>query len=172
MKKTALHNALHSRVTYWVVLGLTAALLAGTAIDKGLNHHIFAIQLKLVPFAPVKWAAPVLSKAVPAIHALLVIGLFIECLPRIGAVRQRAIRAAAGLFSVYALYITGMLIAYTKAELPCTCGGIHTALGWWLQLSINVILALGCYQAWRIGRRRPHTALVHAPNHSIHLLIN
>jgi len=117
------------------VTAFTALLFVYTATDKLLGYDLFVGQMQLVPVTLLKTTAPLLGWAVPLAELAAVAALFTTRYRRAGLVISLA------LMSSFALYIVVMLLS--GIYLPCTCGGLVSAMSWPQHLIFNgVVIAL------------------------------
>lgn len=138
-----------------MLASLLILLFVYTATDKWLHPAVFEASLAksnvLAPFRSV------LVYLIPMIEALTSIFLF---LPRY---RTTGFLLSALLLSLFSIYIIFMLLF--QPQLPCSCGGIISTLGWQEHLFLNMVLSTLSLIAWM--RTRNATAL---PNKSINAL--
>lgn len=125
MKKTILTE---------ICIALLVLLFAYTSASKFLDHHRFVFQMGLAPLPLMKAIAPVLGWLMPGLEALIATGLLLE------RYRLRALYASVLLLLAFELYITGMLLS--GLNLPCTCGGVISALSWKQHLVFNLFFIL------------------------------
>jgi len=121
---------------------LCALLFIYTATDKLLDYGKYVAQMQMVPFPPMKAAAPVLGLAVPLAELAVVVVLFTDRLRKIGLI------SALALMCSFEIYIGAMLLS--GISLPCTCGGLISTMSWKQHLIFNatfiVLLAFALYQ--------------------------
>jgi len=115
------------------VVSLSALLLVilfGYALSSKLNEHTkFAEYMKLVPVPLIQQYATVIAWAVPLAEAVTAIMLCLERWRKTGLV------LAFLLLLVFEIYIAAMLLL--GLELPCTCSGFISKLGWKPHLIFN-----------------------------------
>ena len=78
--------------------------------------------------------------------------------------RRLGLFAAAGLLSVFTLYIAAILLHFFSWT-PCSCGGVFKKLGWQEQLLVNlgfiVLTVLGILAVTKERARRGNTIIHH-----------
>jgi len=85
--------------------------------------------------------ARLLAPAVPIIE--IVVSLLL-LFPR---TRPAGLLASFSLMTLFSFYVGGMLLF--SNNLPCSCGGVITEMGWKAHLIFNVIAALLAWVGWR-----------------------
>lgn len=112
---------------------LLVMLFGYTAFSKLLEYDKFIFQMRLAPAPLMAWAAPLLAWLVPVVEflivGLLVMGLYVERWWFTG------FYASFFLLLVFQIYIIVML--FSGAKLPCTCGGIISKMSWTQHLWFN-----------------------------------
>ncbi|MDN5286618.1 MAG: hypothetical protein JWR38_2892 [Mucilaginibacter sp.] len=114
-----------------ICVALIMLLFSYTAINKLLDYHRFAFQMKQSPFSLMKITAPFLGWILPMVEGLLVLTLFFA------RYRLTGLYGAVILLLVFEIYITGMLLS--GLDLPCSCGGIISKLSWRQHLIFNAL---------------------------------
>jgi putative oxidoreductase len=116
-------------------------LFTYTAASKFTDYHKFVYQMQRSPIALIHLSAPVLGVAVPVVESLIIIGLLLA------RARQLSLYASIALLSIFEIYITAMVLS--GQHLPCSCGGVISALSWKAHILFNaiwiVIAAAGIY---------------------------
>jgi putative oxidoreductase len=123
-----------------IVSVLLLLLFTYTATSKFLDYDRFVFQMKLAPVPLMKWVAPILGWLIPAIETLLVVGIT-TCffIPKVKVI---SLYASVVLLSAFEIYIAIMLLS--GSQLPCTCGGIISQMGWGQHLLFNAFfIAMG-----------------------------
>lgn len=112
-----------------IISSLLIILFAYTATSKLLEYNKFIFQMSLAPVAYIKLMAPVLGAAVIAAEVAIIAALLHS--------RFRLLGLYASLFLLlsFEIYISAMLLS--GSELPCSCGGFISALGWKPHLLFN-----------------------------------
>lgn len=113
---------------------LIILLFTYTAISKLIEYDKFVFQMGLSPFLPVRTFAPVLGWLVPIIEIIIVLALLSDRWRRV------ALKATLSLLLIFELYIGGMLLR--GVQLPCTCGGVLSVMGWQTHLVFNAFFML------------------------------
>jgi len=122
MKRASLLSLLQS---------LLLLLFAYTAVSKFLNLAAFEAVLRRTPF--ISRGAAVLAPATPLAELAIVLLLLFP------KTRYWGFVASAAILLLFAVYLTAMLLSGLK--LPCSCGGMISALGWKEHVAMNVVLA-------------------------------
>ena len=129
------------KATYFkaIVPVLLILLFVYTATSKFLDYDKFVFQMRLAPVPLMKMFASILGYFVPAIEMLIAIflgaGFFYYKL------KIKALYASVILLSIFEIYIGIMLLS--GFQLPCTCGGVVSQMGWKQHLFFNAIFILG-----------------------------
>ena len=108
---------------------LLVLLFAYAAFSKLLERNVFTFQMQLAPVHMVNDLAPFLSWFVPCIELVVVLLLCYE------RYRITGLYCSFFLLLFFNIYITAMLLS--GLELPCTCGGIISHMGWKMHLLFN-----------------------------------
>ncbi|MHA7865006.1 MauE/DoxX family redox-associated membrane protein [Flagellimonas marinaquae] len=128
------NQGIHSKLVTLFSLLLTL-LFAYTAVSKLIELDTFQWRLERIPFiAPY---ASLISWSVPFLE-LIIAGLL--WLPRY---KIMALYASFMLLGIFTLYI--VLVLKFSDSIPCSCGGVISALGWTDHILLNVsfmVLAL------------------------------
>jgi putative oxidoreductase len=109
-------------------------LFTYTAISKLIEYDKFVFQMALSPFRPVSTFAPVLGWLMPTLEIMIALALLSERWRKIG------LKATFVLLLVFEIYIGAMLL--TGVQLPCTCGGVLSIMGWQTHLIFNAFFML------------------------------
>lgn len=116
------------------IVALLILLFAYTAFSKFIEYDIFVFQMQLVPLPLMGEIAPTLGWMVPLVECLIVIALMI------GKWRTIGLYSSLLLLFIFEGYISILLLS--GYDLPCTCGGIISKMGWKEHLIFNAILIL------------------------------
>jgi hypothetical protein len=138
-----------------IVSVLLLLLFIYTATSKFLDYDRFVFQMKLAPVPLMKWAAPILGWLVPAMETLLVIGITTGFF--IPKVIIKALYASIMMLSMFEIYIGIMLLS--GSQLPCTCGGIISKMGWGQHLLLNAFFIIMGYVSIRFQKTNSSAAL-------------
>jgi hypothetical protein len=114
---------------------LIIGLFIYTACSKLIGYYRFWEQLHNVPF--LKPFAGCLSIVIPAAEIIIALLLLYP---------KTSITGwwfAASLMSLFTIYIAVMMLL--SPRLPCSCGGIISALSWKQHLLVNILLAGLCW---------------------------
>lgn len=121
-----------------IISGLFVALLillfSYTSASKLLDHHRFVFQLGMSPSSLVKATAPLISWILPAIEAVVAIGLLTK------KYRIWALFSSLVLLISFEVYIIYMLVS--GLNIPCTCGGVISKMTWNQHVIFNMIFIL------------------------------
>ena len=134
-KKDNHKQASKHAATEWFIFGVVVfmmLLFSYTAVNKLLEYKSFVFQMQLAPVPMMKWLAPILGWLVPLTELVLTLGLYLT--------RTRVIALVGSLILMIAFegYIIWMKL--TGLDLPCTCGGIISAMGWTTHLIFNATI--------------------------------
>ncbi|QNL49789.1 hypothetical protein H8S90_24295 [Olivibacter sp. SDN3] len=127
------------------VVMLTILLFSYTAVSKLLDHERFVFQMRLAPVPLMKTVAPFVGWILPFIELAVAFILYKEKTRYLGFI------ASLILMILFEIYISWMKIVSitTGVDLPCTCGGIISQMGWGQHLIFNavyiILLALAIY---------------------------
>jgi hypothetical protein len=113
---------------------LIILLFTYTAISKLIEYDKFVFQMGLSPFLPLRTFAPVLGWLVPIVELMIVLALLSQ------GWRRAGLRATLVLLFIFELYIGVMLLK--GGQLPCTCGGVLSIMGWQAHLVFNAFFML------------------------------
>ncbi|WP_256006817.1 MauE/DoxX family redox-associated membrane protein [Pedobacter deserti] len=116
-------------LAYWFSIAMITLLFCYTAASKLMDYEKFVFQMQLSPFLIVKEFANVWAWLVPTVEVIVVFALLTDRWRRLGLVTTIL------LLSIFQIYIGLMLLS--KAQLPCTCGGVLSILGWDAHLIFN-----------------------------------
>ena len=111
---------------------LLVLLFTYTSFSKLLDLKLYAFQMRLSPWYPIKIAAEFLAWTVPLCEAGIVLMLLFT------ATRIYGLLVSLILLSLFELYIAGLLLS--GLDLPCTCGGIISMLSWKQHIGLNAVL--------------------------------
>lgn len=114
----------------FICSGLLILLWIYTATSKLLDRASFQFALEKAPYIG-RWHQP-LAVGIP----LLELGLAALLLTARG--RRQGFIGSAALLLLFTLYIAVGLIA--AKDLPCSCGGVISSLGWGEHLLFNLIM--------------------------------
>lgn len=118
---------------------LIILLFTYTAISKLIEQDKFVFQMGLSPFLPLRTFAPVLGWLLPLVELMIVWMLLLAGWRRLG------LKLTLILLLVFELYIGVMLL--TGVQLPCTCGGVLSIMGWRAHLAFNAFFMLLAFTA-------------------------
>jgi hypothetical protein len=104
-------------------------LFVYTATSKLLKHDVFQVQLDRFPW--IKHMALFLAWAVP-LTELIVAALLLST-----RVRKIGFMLSLALMVTFTLYLALML--GTEKHLPCSCGGVISAMTWKQHLVFNIV---------------------------------
>lgn len=110
-------------------------LFVYTGVSKLVAHYVFLEQLLALSIPG--QAAKMLAYLLPT--AELVTALMLVC----RAAEKLGWWFSACLMSVFSAYVPGMLSLASK--LPCSCGGIISAMSWKQHLIFNIVCAILCW---------------------------
>lgn len=117
-------------VAITLLTSLLLFLFGYTGISKLLDIENFRASLSRIPF--IEKGAAALALAVPMAELVVVLLLFFP------ATRLKGLYGAAGMLSLFSIYLIGML--WLAPQLPCSCGGVISGMGWWAHLGMNGLL--------------------------------
>lgn len=125
------------RVTISFISCILLFVFGYTAISKLLHYSQFRAALRRTPF--LSFGAATLALAIPLAELVIVLLLLFS------PTKLKGLYAAAGLLSVFTIYLFLMLLF--APYLPCSCGGVIEELSWPGHLGLNAgllgIAALG-----------------------------
>lgn len=118
-----------------LTVGLTILLFMYTAVSKLFSYKIFVFQMQLAPLPLMATVAPYLGWIVPMVELILVILLFLN------RTRFWGMICSLLLMLSFEFYIGWMKVVamQTGIDLPCTCGGIISNMGWTTHLLFNAV---------------------------------
>jgi hypothetical protein len=119
-------------VAILILSALLLFLFGYTGITKLMDLEGFRTDLSRVPL--IDKGAAVLAVAVPSAELAIVLLLFFS------STRLQGLYGAAGLLSLFTLYLVAMLLFAPR--LPCSCGGVINGMGWWEHVGMNVGLVV------------------------------
>jgi hypothetical protein len=111
-----------------IIWGLLIVLFVYAASSKLFDYNQFSTQLGRSPL--IGSYATVIAWMVPAIELIIVAMLTIK------PTRIQGLYASLILLLIFTLYIAGMLLS--GEHLPCSCGGVISALSWKQHLIFNL----------------------------------
>lgn len=111
-----------------VILVLFAVLFVYAAVSKLLTYDEFKVQISKSPL--IMNHAWWIVWFIPAIEIIIAVTLFIPRLQLIG------LYGSFMLMFIFTIYI-GFMLAFTP-DLPCSCGGILSRMGWKEHLFFNI----------------------------------
>jgi hypothetical protein len=111
-----------------IIWGLLIVLFVYAASSKLFDYNQFSTQLGRSPL--IGSYASVIAWMVPAIELIIVAMLTAK------PTRIHGLYASLILLLIFTLYITGMLLS--GEHLPCSCGGVISALSWKKHLIFNL----------------------------------
>jgi hypothetical protein len=128
--------------TIKLISSLLIFLFVYTALSKLAGHNAFIASLKnsplLNPFAQfLSWSIPVLE-------------LFIAALLVIPKTNRTALQLSSVLLLLFTIYI-GYMLRYIP-NLPCSCGGVISALTWSQHLAFNIVFLILSVIAFRLSK--------------------
>jgi len=118
----------------FVGIVLIILLFTYTAVSKLIEYDKFVFQMGLSPFLPVRFFAPALGWLIPFFEIIIVIAVLS------GRWRRVGLKATLALLLIFELYIGAMLLK--GVQLPCTCGGVLSIMGWQSHLIFNAFFML------------------------------
>ncbi|MCO5947935.1 MauE/DoxX family redox-associated membrane protein [Mucilaginibacter flavidus] len=116
-----------------LIIALLVLLFAYTGMSKFLDYDKFVFQMRLAPVPLMKKLAPFLGWVVPSIEILIAMGFAVGVY--LHSIKIKALYASVILLLVFEFYIAAMLLS--GSNLPCTCGGIVSQMGWKQHLFFN-----------------------------------
>jgi hypothetical protein len=108
-------------------------------MSKFLDYDKFVFQMRLAPVPLMKIFASFLGWVVPAIEMVIAISLTVGFF--YPAIKTKGLYASVMLLSTFEIYIGIMLLS--GSDLPCTCGGIISNMGWKEHLFFNAFFIIG-----------------------------
>ena len=138
MRKTSLQYMLPEYTSAFFIL-----LFVYTAISKLLAIESFIAVLSQLP----------LIKASPYFfgYTILLTELGIALLLFIPKCRSKGLLVSAFLMMLFTLYLGVLLLA--QSNLPCSCGGIISSMGWETHLLFNTLCVVVALYAWRLAKK-------------------
>jgi uncharacterized membrane protein YphA (DoxX/SURF4 family) len=115
-----------------LILVLFAVLFVYAAVSKLLTYDEFKVQIAKSPL--IMHSGWWISWVVPGFELLIALMLFV---PRL---QLQALYAAFFLMFIFTIYIAFMLL-FTP-NLPCSCGGILSSMGWKAHLIFNICFTM------------------------------
>jgi hypothetical protein len=112
-----------------LVVALYILLFSYTAVSKFLDYELFVFQMKLAPLPLMPTIAPIMGILLPLVECALCVLLLTD------RWQVLALKLSVILMTNFEIYIVAML--FTGKELPCTCGGIISTMGWKQHLLFN-----------------------------------
>lgn len=127
------------KITNTIFIVALLLLFVYTSASKFLDYEKFVFQMQLAPVPLMKLFAPFLGWVVPLIEMIisicLALGFFYSF------IQIRALYVSVILLTFFEVYISSMLLS--GSNLPCTCGGIVSQLGWGQHLFLNAFFVIG-----------------------------
>ncbi|WP_373521220.1 MauE/DoxX family redox-associated membrane protein [Aquiflexum sp.] len=122
------HNLL-TEICSWVL----ALVFAYTASSKWIDWYgtQSAFYNQIFP----NWTAEILMFSIPPLELFLAISLLIP------STRKVAFAASLVLMVIFTIYV-GLIMTGIFGRIPCSCGGIISALGWEEHLLMNILLVV------------------------------
>lgn len=120
------------RLAIEIICCLFILLFIYAALMKLLDVEKFTVQLGQSPLLMA--FAPIVAWAVPAVELGIAVMLVTPRLRRIG------LYAAFTLMVMFTVYI-GVILAFAQ-HVPCSCGGIISAMSWGQHLAFNIAFVL------------------------------
>ena len=117
-----------------IVVALYILLFSYTAVSKFLDYELFVFQMKLAPLPLMPTIAPLIGILLPLVEFALCILLLKD------RWQVLALKSSLILMTIFEIYIVAML--FTGKELPCTCGGIISTMGWKQHLLFNCLFIM------------------------------
>lgn len=138
-----------------VTITLTILLFMYTAVSKLLEYDIFVFQMRRAPVPFMQSWAPFIGRVVPIIELALVALLFIDKTRYWGLICSLLLMVS---FEIYIIWMKIMEMQ-TGVELPCTCGGVISNMGWTTHLLFNAVFIslLGLSIYYERKKRRLNT---------------
>ena len=113
------------------------------AVSKLADHDQFASTLAKSPL--LHRISPILSWVLPFIEIIISAFLLLPISKRLGLFLSLI------LMTIFTFYIAHMLLF--SSDLPCSCGGVLTGLGWKKHLVFNIILTILAIVGWRLASK-------------------
>lgn len=135
-----------------LVAVLYIMLFAYTAVAKFTDFNRFLTTLTLSPL--VKEYATLIAYTIPILELLIVVLLAIERPIGKTPIRKIGLIAGAILMFSFSVYIVLMFALYGN-KLPCSCGGIMSALSWGEHLVVNMLFVTLAIWAVRLYKPKP-----------------
>jgi hypothetical protein len=129
---------------------LLCLLFVYTSASKFLDYDKFVFQMRLAPVPLMKTLAPLLGWLVPTVELILAIVLAVGMFSP--TIKIKALQTSLFLLLTFEVYITIMLLS--GSHLPCTCGGIISAMGWKQHLFFNASFILGTFLSIRYLKKQ------------------
>lgn len=122
-----------------IISALFILLFAYTGINKLIDHVMFEFTLRGHPL--LKNHTILISWVLPIVELLVCILLFF---PRL---RKAGLYSSFAVMLIFTIYV-GYMMAFVP-NLPCSCGGIISALTWKQHIIFNAFFTfLGAYAIW------------------------
>ncbi|MCZ4222916.1 MauE/DoxX family redox-associated membrane protein [Pedobacter rhodius] len=123
--------------TFRVILTyILFVLFLYTAVNKVTDYDNFLNELEKSPLIPRVFASAI-AYMVIAVEFIISLGLLIE------KTNRNSLAASGGLLLLFTVYII-MILLYSP-YVPCSCGGIISALSWTQHLILNIGLTIACF---------------------------
>lgn len=140
------------KITEEILCLFFIALFVHAGLAKLIDHDLFVTQIS--QNKPLEPFAGFLSIALPVVE--LLISLLIA-IPRF---RRLGLYAFTSLMAIFSIYIT-IILSFAE-DIPCSCGGILSGMGWRTHLIFNILtvaLAVGAIKLQRINHSTMTTQL-------------
>jgi len=141
MKLTTFHTAFVETVTFLLII-----LFIYTGLSKLIDHNKFQIVIYATGMLTGNQSHFV-AYAIPGVECIVAVALIIP------KWRVAGLGLAALLMGAFTIYVATMLAFATK--LPCSCGGVISAMSWKQHLVFNAAFAICSLIAfWRSMRHQ------------------
>jgi hypothetical protein len=137
-----------------IIASLLVVLFLYTGLTKLIEHTTFRYQLSISPWPLLANWSGFVSWALPAGEVLLAL-MFV-----VSAFRTTAFIASAVLFAAFLVYL-GVLLSSGKS-LPCTCGGIISAMSWTAHVWFDAVFLLLCLTGIYLNKININTNAQHS----------
>lgn len=127
-----------------IICFLFIVLFLYTAGTKLTGYNTFVAQMGKSPL--LTNYAGILAWLVPAIEIITAVLLMV---PR---TRLYGMYISFAMMVLFTLYV-GAILSFSK-ELPCSCGGVISSLGWWQHLVFNTAFAVLGYTGMALLRKQ------------------
>ena len=133
----------------WISTLLSSMLIllfVYTASSKLMDRYRFEVVLSKMPY--IGAAAPVLSWAVPLVEIGIAVLLLLP------PARQKGFAFSGLLLLLFTVYLG--LVLWLAPQLPCSCGGVVSVLGWREHFLFNSFFILIAFTGWWIEKGTVH----------------